>query len=88
MHSAPLPNWRRWQRVRNEHWPRGPAYRVPLAPEPIPVRARVDWDIDGAEWLAGLAVRWTRDAVMVALDDPRLGPLATWLSPTDVVRRE
>jgi hypothetical protein len=87
MHSAPLPTWAQWQRVLNEHWPRGPAYRVPPAPAPIDVRARVVWERDGSGWLDGRAVRWTSTAVMVELDDPRLGPLATWLAPHDVVRR-
>lgn len=88
MHSAPFPTWARWQRVLNEQWPRGPAYRVPVPPAPIPVRVRVVWQHDGDEWLAERAVRWTRDAVMVELHDARLGPLATWLAPRDVVRRE
>ena len=87
MHSAPLPIWTRWQRVLNEHWPPGPAYRVPVAAQPIAVRVRVDWQRDGTEWLDGLAVRWTSGAVMVQLDDQRLGPLATWVAPADVVRR-
>jgi len=88
MHSAPLPTWLRWQRVLNEHWPSGPAYLVPVAPAPIPVRVGVVWATDGREWVDGLAVRWTRDAVMVQLDEPRLGPLATWFAPHDVARRD
>ena len=87
-HSAPLPTWGLWQPVLNEHWPAGKAWRIPRAAEPIPVRVRIVWRTDGECWLEGLATRWTATAVQVELVDRRLGPLATWVAPSDVRRRD
>lgn len=45
------------------------------------------WETSGAEWVDGMARRWTRDAVFVALDDERLRAVGVWLRPEDVRRR-
>lgn len=82
------------QKVLNEHWPLRDAKGEPHArgipdqTNPIPVRARVVWEGDGEQWVDGMAKRWTRDAVFVALGDERLRAIGVWLQPTDVKRRE
>lgn len=72
--------------VLNEHFP-ARAWTLPRR-QPIAVRVRIVWRDDGPAWLDALAVRWTADAVQVELDDPRLGPLATWVGVENVTRRD
>lgn len=86
MHSAPLPPWRDWQPVLNEAFP-PKAWHIPRADEPIPVPARIVWRTDGECWLDAIATRWTATAVQIEFRDRRLGPLATWVTIADVLRR-
>jgi len=76
----------RWQRLVNE-WPI-PARRAQvLAPAPIPVTARLEWERDGVEHLDTVAWAWTTRAVLVELHDPRRQTIGVWLSAGDVARR-
>lgn len=83
-HRAPPPHWPAWQRVLNDSWPSRP--RDVVLRDPIPVRVRVVWARDGETVVDGRAVGWIGRHVRVELDDPRLGPLATWVDASDVHR--
>lgn len=82
--SAPS-SWRTWQRVLNAQWPPHPDRTV--AHDPIAVSVLVVWDVDGACWLEGGAIRWTRREVFVLIRDPRCSILGVWVASTDVRRR-
>lgn len=78
-----------WQRVLNKHWPQlEVSKRLKDVPtdQQIDVIARVVFAVDGEQHLAGRAVRWTRQHVCVAIDDPRLQVAYVWLAPADVTR--
>jgi len=65
------------QKILNEHWPlrdskgKPHARGIPDQPNPIPIRARVEWEGDGEEWVDGTARRWTRPAVFVTFGHER-----------------
>lgn len=52
----------------------------------MPVRARVEWEKDGPEWMDGEAVRIDRrdGAIFVRLHDGRCSTLGAWLTPDDL----
>lgn len=56
------------------------------AREPLPVRARIAW-ATGDELVDTIAVAWTRDLVLVRLDDRRYPLRGVWLTVADVERR-
>ncbi|MGH3480464.1 MAG: hypothetical protein ACRDQD_26975 [Nocardioidaceae bacterium] len=60
---------------------------VPPRRDSIPVTVRIEFQDDGTQWLDGDAIAWTRHAVHVQLDDPRLGLSRIWLKSEDVHRR-
>jgi hypothetical protein len=68
------------------------AYPVPArkaqrrAPEPIPVRVRLHWEASGWQEVTTTARGWTRDLVLVIVDDPRVRVRGVWLQPGDVRR--
>src|SRR5688500_16668262 len=68
--ETPPPAWATWQPVINSR-PVPPADAVTTAESPLAVSARIVWGGDGEEWVDGWAIRWTRDAVLVELRDPR-----------------
>ena len=80
-----VPDWGVWQPVLNTSWPRRPSYVIPR--DPIPVRVRIVWAHDGETLVDGRAIGWLGRHVRVELDDPRLGPLSTWVNAADVTRR-
>jgi len=81
------------QEVLNEFWPlrdsKGEPHArgIPDQPNPIPVRARIEWEGDGEEWVDATARRWTAKAVFVTFGDERLRAIGVWLRPEDVRRR-
>lgn len=77
-----------YQQVLNAHWPTvAVATRLPDQPKPWPVWARVVWEIDGEQWMYADAVKWNSQFVKVAIHDPRMQVVWTWLRPGDVRRR-
>ncbi|MFF2621262.1 hypothetical protein [Oerskovia jenensis] len=75
-----------WQRVLNEC--PIPALRVQkVAPDFIPVTARVVWERDGLELIETVATGWTSRLVLVELTDRRSRTRGVWLDPVDVRRR-
>lgn len=56
------------------------------AAEPIPITARIVWGEDGEQPVDGVAVKWTRDLVLVEVRDPRCATIGPWLHVTDVKR--
>jgi hypothetical protein len=65
------------------------AARVPqhtLSP-PMPIVARVVWEVDGEEHVDTVVLGWTGQAVYVRLADPRCRTNAIWLDGCDVKRR-
>lgn len=81
---------RAWQRVRNQRKPRW-AYYVPEVPYPQwrRVTARVHWEVDGVEYIDGLAKQWTyhleyRWLICVNFADGRLHGGGVWLEQSDV----
>lgn len=73
--------WRYWQRIGNAAGARGSFRDRP----PLPVRARVVWERDGAEWVDGTATRLGFDgAIFVELSDRRCSTIGVWLHPGDV----
>lgn len=81
------PHVQRWQSVLNEHWPTQPL-QFKDRPPGIAVRARVQWERDGEEYLFGVATRWDTDHVYVQIRDTtgRLAGQGVWLKPADVYR--
>jgi len=81
------------QKILNEHWPlqdskgQPHARGIPNQPNPSPVRARVEREGDGEEWVEATARRWTRQAVFVTFGDERPQTIGVWLRPKDVRRR-
>ncbi|MGJ5724903.1 hypothetical protein ACSBQT_11035 [Brevibacterium sp. H602] len=74
--------WREWQKILNDQGARrGAEDRDPMA-----VRARVEWERDGPEWMDGEAVRIDRrdGAIFVRLHDGRCSTLGAWLTPDDL----
>ena len=53
----------------------------------IDVVARVVWERDGEELVETSAVGWTRDLVLVQLQDRRSQFRGVWVRPRDVRRR-
>lgn len=77
-----------WQNVTNESWPPGTTARTLRdADHAIKVIARIVFEVDGEQYLAARATRWTRQHVCVAISDPRLQVSFVWLNPADVRRR-
>lgn len=64
--------WRYWQKIRNDAGARGSFRERP----PVPVRARIVWERDGAEWVDG--------AIFVELNDRRCQTIGAWLPPDNV----
>ncbi len=54
---------------------------------PVPVTARVVWEVDGEEHLETVATAWTRRLVLVDVSDRRNRITAAWLELADVRRR-
>lgn len=76
----------RWRALRNElEIPTRRAQR--LSATPIPVVARLDWELDGIEYLGTVAWGWTTRAVLIELHDCRRQIIGAWLPATDVWRR-
>lgn len=72
--------WRYWQTMLNEL----PARDLPDRPT-VPVRARIEWERDGIEWIDGQAKRLDPGAaIYVELRDRRCNTLGAWLAPNDV----
>jgi hypothetical protein len=61
---------------------------LPTQPNPIAVRARVVWELDGECWQSGIAFQWNQQHVYVRLTDPEVEDLCVWLAPKDVRRAE
>ena len=79
------PPWWHWQTAVNQRWPSDPtafAARVP-----IEVQVRIVWSRDGEDLVDGVASRWDRRHVYVAVRDRRLATLGVWVAPADVHRR-
>lgn len=73
--------WRYWQKILNDAGARGSFQDRP----PLPVRARIDWEYDGAEGVDGMATRLGFDgAIFVELKDRRCSMIGVWLRPVDV----
>jgi hypothetical protein len=83
--KAPVQLAEQWRDVRNEYWPANPR-SVPERPH-LPVWAWIEWTQGEPEWLPGIAVRWNKRYVQVAIGDPRLQIGLVWLVPHDVQRR-
>ncbi|WP_172171075.1 hypothetical protein [Brevibacterium sp. CT2-23B] len=73
--------WRYWQKVCNDAGARG-SYQDR---SPMLVRARIEWERDGEEWVDGTATRLGFDgAIFVELKDRRCQAIGVWLPPADV----
>ena len=73
--------WRYWQKTLNETGARPSFHDKP----PVPVRARVEWERDGAVWVDGTATRLGYDgAIFVEITDRRCSAIGVWLKPVDV----
>jgi hypothetical protein len=73
--------WRYWQKILNARPARGSFQNR----SPRPVRARITWERDGQEGVAGVATRLGFDgAIFVELKDRRCSTVGVWLSPDDV----
>lgn len=73
--------WRYWLKIRNDAGPRS-TYR---ARPPVPVRARLLFEHDGAVWIGGTATRLGFDgAIFVENTDRRCQTIGVWLSPVDI----
>jgi hypothetical protein len=76
-----------WRQVLNMHWPPRPK-AFELREPGIPVRVRIVWDLDGEEYLDGVARRWDDGHVYVEINDQtRLQGNGVWVKPQDVYRR-
>jgi len=75
-----------YQRGLNEDFPAAARW-LKDQPNSIAVRARIEWALDGEEWVDGTAIRWDRTHVLVAVSDPRCQTIGFWLRPEDVRRR-
>lgn len=84
-HRAEAYDWTVQQILNVERPPEGVAARLPEH-EPVRVVARIEWDRDGTEWVAGHAVRWTRPVVFVQINDKRSATAGIWLAAEDVRR--
>lgn len=86
MYGTPAPTSR--QAVVNQSWPpREVALRLTDRADAIAVRARVELEVDGEDWIDGTAKRWYGRSVCVYAEDSRLLAPYTWLDADDVVRR-
>ena len=79
------------QDVLNESWPlvdeKGKRHARGIANrEPIAVRVRVVFDVDGETWLEGHADRWHGRSVHVTIEDKRLRANGVWVDAGDVTR--
>jgi hypothetical protein len=72
------------QRILNGH--DVPA-RFTRARVPIPVRARIEWEIDGVELIDTVATAWTHSLALVDVSDARCRFRAVWVDIGEVVRR-
>ena len=73
--------WRYWQRIRNDAGARSSYRDRP----PVPVRARLLFEHDGAVWVNGTATRLGFDgAIFVENTDRRCQTIGVWLLPVDV----
>lgn len=84
-----VPRWDHGhQRILNAH--AVPARRcwteAPWPPGPVPVVARIIWEVDGIELTKTCALAWTRRFVLVRIDSQRWPYNAAWLGPDDVSR--
>lgn len=80
------------QAILNEAWPLsdkagGHARGIEDQSEPIDVEVRVEWSVDGEEWLPGSASRWTASHVFVRFQDSRSLTGFVWVRSRDVRRR-
>lgn len=78
-------SWRAWQKALNAQPIPQP---LPRLHDPIPVRARLVWEVDGETWLDGNAIRWTASVVLVRLNDRRCSAIGEWLVPGDMRRAD
>lgn len=53
---------------------------------PIPVEVRIEWSVDGEEWIKTQALGWKGKLVYVELRNPRNRTVAVWLNAEDVRR--
>lgn len=64
--------WRYWQKIQNEE-PARPSFRDRPY---FPVRARIEWERDGEQWVDGTATRLGFDrAIYVEIRDRRCSTL-------------
>ncbi|GAA4289084.1 hypothetical protein [Georgenia daeguensis] len=61
--------------------------RFTRARVPIPVRARIEWETDGVEFIETVATAWTHSLALVAVDDARSRFRGVWVDVGEVVRR-
>lgn len=74
------------QRLLNAHEVPRRYIEAPF-PGPIPIRARLVWEVDGEEWADGRAMAWTSRLVLVELQmEQRLQVHGAWLEASDVAR--
>lgn len=73
--------WRYWQKILNTAGARASFQERP----PVRVRARIEWERDGVEFVDGIATRLGFDgAIFVELKDRRCSTIGVWLRPNDV----
>jgi hypothetical protein len=79
---SPIP--RQHQVALNRFTP--PTGKLPMRPNPFPVRVRIEWSGDGEQWQNGDAIAWNASHVHVRLSDPEVYGVYVWLHPQDVQR--
>lgn len=83
-----VPSWDHDRQQLRNRWAVPRRYTAARYPDgPIPVLARLVWTRDGAEWVEGRAMGWTRRLVLVEVIDARLQINGVWLEAHDVRRR-
>ena len=75
-----------WQAITNDR--EIPARRPQREfPNPIPVRVRLIWERDGAEFIDTTALGWARQLVRVQVHDRRSRSAVAWVHAEHVQRR-
>lgn len=82
-----------WQTIHNQSWPlvdehgKRHARGIPRTSNPINVEVRILFDVDGEQWLNGLADGWHGQHVGVLVTDVRVKANRVWVDASDVKRR-
>jgi hypothetical protein len=76
--------WSPGQRILNDTGARVPEHTFH---QPVPIIARIVWELDGEEHIETEAAGWSGQLVYVRMPDRRYRLTSVWLNAADVRRR-